>query len=253
MSVGTRREVESLIDDADRLHFCEHRSTKALSRINKALRLAPEDTEALVLRGRILFWLDRPREAMQSFDQAIQINPKCADAYLERGRLRYALWKHYPTALRELREAIRYAGHDRWVRVRALQIQGHVLSELDREGDAVSSYRKALKINPHQADIQWALGSTLLTMGQPEKALPFLDKELRRLRAAKNPDPMDWESAIAEKAQALEALGKHRSALRVIERGLARAKGSGRKNLKILHKQIENRMPRRSRKARGDN
>jgi len=253
MSVGTRREVESLIDEADRLHFCEHRSTKALSRINKALRLAPEHTEALVLRGRILFWLDRAREAMHSFDQAIQINPKCADAYYERGRFRYALWKDYPTALRESREAIRYAGHDRRVKVEALQLQGDVLSAMGRYGDALSSYRKALKTNPHDAGTHWSLGSTLLAMGQPTKALPSLDKALRLLRGAKNPDPLDWEFAIAEKAEALEALGKHRAALRVMELGLTRAKGSGRKNLKILHKQIKNRMPRQLRKAKGDN
>lgn len=56
----------------------------ALSMVDKTLDIEPNDTRALVLRGDILFCLNRDIEALQSFNLALKLNPLCAEAYISK-------------------------------------------------------------------------------------------------------------------------------------------------------------------------
>lgn len=56
----------------------------ALSMVDKTLEIEADDTRALVLRGDILFCLNRDLEALQSFNQALKLNPLCTEAYISK-------------------------------------------------------------------------------------------------------------------------------------------------------------------------
>ncbi len=56
----------------------------ALSMVDKTLEIDADDTRALVLRGDILFCLNRDLEALQSFNRALKLNPLCTEAYISK-------------------------------------------------------------------------------------------------------------------------------------------------------------------------
>jgi len=53
----------------------------ALAQLNEALRLDPENIKALILKGDILFCINKDAEALEYFDLAINADPYCAEAY----------------------------------------------------------------------------------------------------------------------------------------------------------------------------
>ncbi len=70
----------------------------ALVMVEKTLEIQPGDTRALVLRGDILFCLNRDMEALQTFNQVLKLDERCVEAHISRagvldvlGRQREAL------------------------------------------------------------------------------------------------------------------------------------------------------------------
>ena len=242
----TSREITQLINEADHFYACLNRPVKALKKIERVLDFSPNHVEALIIKGRILFQLDRLSSAMECFNKAILIDPKCAEGYIERARYLYGIKQENKKALLEVRKALRYAGRGRWVKVYALSLQGDILSSLDRDKEALASYQAALKINPKDEDTLSSLGSTLLGMEQPAKALPYLDKALRELRKERYPDPAILELAFEEKVEALNALAKHKEALKVCEEGLGMLKGGHRSDLRALYNKTKELLEKRS-------
>lgn len=234
-------ESKRLIDEADHLYACLDRPAKALQKIEQALRRVPDHVGALVIKGRILFQLDRVQGAMQCYDNAIAIDPKCCEGFLERARILYAVRQENRRALREVRKALTRTGRDRWVRVKALCLQGTILSALDRDREALASYRAALRVNPKNGETHGALGETFLGMGHPAKALPHFDIALRKLQQEKHPNQTTLALTFHGKGEALNGLGRHRDALKVIEAGLRQVKGADRKYLQDLRSQTKRR------------
>jgi tetratricopeptide (TPR) repeat protein len=238
--------VRRLIDEADHLYACQGRLGRALRKIEQALRLEPGNAEALVVKGRILFDLDRPaRQAMACFDQAISIDPTFSQAFLERSRMLYGLKKDNIAALRNARKALALAGRDRWVRLEALRLQGHVLAEINREREAIASYRAALRVSPKDARTHWSLGESLLIQGQARRALRSFNQALHILGRQRDPDQMILGFTIGSKAEALNALGRHHEALQVVEAGLRRVAD------KIARRTLRNLRPTISRLVAG--
>jgi tetratricopeptide (TPR) repeat protein len=52
--------------------------------VDKTLEIEPDDTRALVLRGDILFCLNRDVEALHAFNVALKTNPLCPEAYISK-------------------------------------------------------------------------------------------------------------------------------------------------------------------------
>lgn len=207
------KSLKSIIDEADHLYACEHKHAKALTKINEALRHDPDCVAALVLRGRILFQLNRLREMQQSYDKALRIDPRCSEVFLERAKVSSAIRQDYRTALREVEKALRYAGRSRWIRARALWLKGNVLADLERNQEALRCYRKGLRLNPKDYDMHFALGNALVGMKHPAKALPHLRRALTLLQSERSPNPSILELFLGTYAEVLNALGRHRSAL----------------------------------------
>ncbi len=239
MSEKVKHDVALLIDDADHLYACEGKLGRALQKINRALRLEPDNTEALIIKGRILFARDRVREAMQCYEQAIAVNPRCSEALLERGRVWYAIKQDYNVALRDVEKALLYAGRDRWVKVRALCLKGNVLFALDKDREALDCFKKALKLNPKDRMANSSLGDALFAMEEPQNALPYLEKAFRLVKHEKTPSEFEIELTISSLAEAFNALGYNKRAVRLLETNLPRARGWGRQYLKSLLKQTK--------------
>ena len=154
-------KVEQLIEDADHLFACLHRPKQALKKINQALSISPDHVEGLVIKGRILFQLDRLKEAWACSKTALSINPKFGEAYIERARMLYGIKQDFKKALVEVKKALKYAGRDRWVRAYALGLKGDVLEELDQTREALKCYVEAQRLNPKDDHTHWSLGNAL--------------------------------------------------------------------------------------------
>lgn len=231
-------QMKRLIEESNHLFAYEGKLTIALQKIDQALRISPTNTEALVIKGRVLFHSDRTEEALRCFDRAISIDSACGEAFLERARILYAVRQENKKALREVRRALARAGRARWVKVEALRLQGHILAALEQDDQAIASYRAALRLKPKDAHTRRALSDTLLTVGQPAKALRELDRALQILNAEKTPNHLDLGFTAASKAEALNALGRHFEALRVIEIGLKQVRNRiSREGLQVLRNQ----------------
>lgn len=66
----------------------------ALAMVEKTLEIESHDTRALVLKGDILFCMNRDLEALQCFNDALQLNPLCAEAYISKASVLDILTKH---------------------------------------------------------------------------------------------------------------------------------------------------------------
>jgi len=73
--------AEKLVREAsDNFIYCRDYET-ALAQINEVLSLEPDHIKALILKGDILFCIDKDNEALEYFDMAINADPFCAEAY----------------------------------------------------------------------------------------------------------------------------------------------------------------------------
>lgn len=73
--------VEKLVREAND-YFVYYRDYEtALEQINEALSIEPEHIKALIIKGDILFCIDKDREALEYFDKAINADPFSAEAY----------------------------------------------------------------------------------------------------------------------------------------------------------------------------
>jgi len=73
--------AEKLIREANNyfIHFRDYNT--ALDRVSKALSLEPVKIKALILKGEILFCMDKEKESLEYFDMAINADPYSVEAY----------------------------------------------------------------------------------------------------------------------------------------------------------------------------
>jgi len=235
MVKGSSKQLGRLLADADRLYVRGRNLKKALKVIEKALHLSPTNTEALVIRGRILFHLDRTQEALICYDKAILLDSKCAEAFLERTRFFYALKRDYKRALQEVRKALKHSKKDRWVRGEALRLQGNILSELNRNREALESHQAAVAVMQRNVDARCDLADSLSAVGQFKKAIAQFNTALRLVVTRRIPDPKDLTDVIYRKTLVLNEMGKYAESLKLLERGSKQVKTrNARKDLRLL-------------------
>ncbi len=216
-------KYKDLVDQADYLFAHCGKPRAALGKITKALKLRPDDAEALVIRGRILFFLDKTRSAQECFKRAVAIAPKYSQGYLELARGDYGLGRNPKQALRNTDKAVRFAANN-FEKAEALRLKGLVLSALDRDDEATRCLRKALQIRPRDPEILWDLGDNLINEGKPQAALKHVDKALGVISRRRESRRMDLGFVLASKVEALNTLGRHKEAVRLAEIGLKQAR-----------------------------
>lgn len=230
--------IKQLIADSESLYADKGKDRRALHRIEQALKIDAKNTRALIIKGRILFQLNRTKEALKSYDQAILIDPKCSEAYLERARYYYALKQDNSRALEDISKALSLAKGDQWVKFDGFRLKGNILGALDRDYEALKAFRTAIKLKPKNAEVHCDLADSLAILGQSKKALKHYDIALQIVTSKSNQDPYDTGDVIYRKVLTLNKLGMFDNSLSLIEWGLKRIRGKNvRKDLEELREE----------------
>jgi tetratricopeptide (TPR) repeat protein len=231
-------KIEQLIADSESLYAAKGKDKKALRKIEQALKIDPKNTQALIIKGRILFQLNRTKEALKSFDHAISIDPKCSEAYLERARYYYALKQDNSRALEEVSKALSLAKGDQWVKFDGFRLKGNILGALDNDYEALKAFRIAIKLEPRNAEVHCDLADSLAILGQSKNALKHYDIALQIVTSKSRQEPHDTGDVIYRKVLTLNELGMYDNSLSLIEWGLKRIRGKNvRKDLKELREE----------------
>jgi len=138
----------------------------ALTSMNKALELLPEDCEVHNNLGVVLNDLGQFDEAENRYRRSLEIKPDFAEAHYNLGIL-FRERGRFDDAIASYRQALK-CNPDYAVAHGNL---GIVLHDLGRLDDAVESYQRALKINPKAAEIHFNHGNALHSLGQIDGAI----------------------------------------------------------------------------------
>ncbi len=167
----------------------------ALEYFERALKLEPSDSLALLATGNALQELRRCADAISVYDQALQLEPDLVSAWVNRSNALRALGRS-DEALRDEQPALRYRPDFPY----AWNSHGNLLREAGRLEEARASFDRALL---SKADFDAAYcnrGKLLLDLQRPREALADFESVLGR-------NPQDAE-ALFGRASALARLGE---------------------------------------------
>jgi TolB-like protein/Flp pilus assembly protein TadD len=180
----------------------EEMRPKMMSAARKALELDPESAEAHTLMGRLqqLQWQWTETEA--EYRRALELKPNdagaltgLADWLLCQGRTEEALG--WAQRAREL-DPLAGSGTD----------IGWILFSARRYDEAIREFRSVLAVRPDDAGVLWYLGFALTGNGQPEEAIPVLERAV----AGSDRSP----GVIGVLVRAYAHAGRRRDALRLL-------------------------------------
>ena len=89
-----------------KLHLDEIAIKSALANYDKAIRIFPECTEAMIGKGKLLNTIDQSDAALSIFERALSINKRCYEALIGIGET-YEIQKDVPAAIKSYKKAIR--------------------------------------------------------------------------------------------------------------------------------------------------
>jgi tetratricopeptide (TPR) repeat protein len=173
------------------------RFKEAAASFDKTIELQPNDQDLWVYRGHALTGMQQYREAMDSYAKATQIDPSSQNVWnalivLERK------WREYKKAIASgnlvLQKKLRQS--DSWY------YQAAFLSD---DQEVLTSYDKALQINPGNIDAWNSRGSLLEDLGRHEEAIAAYDRAIQV-----NPK-FGW--AWYNRGNALQSLERYEEAL----------------------------------------
>jgi protein O-GlcNAc transferase len=133
--------------------------------LSEGLRLAPDQTEFLVLRGGIQGRLRRYPEAEADLRRALRLHPSHAPAHFE---LAHLLWRKglIADSVLHFRRALEFQPDN----PRTHYYLGEALNQADDLTGARSSVARALELDPQDAKAHQLLGRILDRLGLPEEA-----------------------------------------------------------------------------------
>jgi tetratricopeptide (TPR) repeat protein len=145
----------------------------ALSALQKATELLPEDSEAYNSLGNFLRGLGQYEDAVESYRRALHIKADFAAAHNNLGNALRAVGR-LDDALESYRRALDIkpdfaAAHSNL---------GNVLQDMGQLDGAIASFRRALEINPGYAEAYHNAGSALRELGQTDEAVAVCRRAL---------------------------------------------------------------------------
>jgi Tfp pilus assembly protein PilF len=185
---------------------------KVESAARKALQLDPELAEAHVLLANIQKDQWQWAEAEAEFRRALDLNPN--DAVAQNGFADWLLSQGRPEEA--LAWARRAREHDP-LAVSGIKI-GWILFQARRYEEAIHELRSVLAVLPDHTGALWFLGFALIANGQPEEAIPVLEKVV----SASGHTP----AALGVLIRAYAHAGRRADALRALEELKRRQKTS---------------------------
>ena len=184
------------------------RMLQALADMDEALRVHPDDADAVLNRANVLKILNRPQEALAGYERALALRPAWAQAENNRGTVLQALGRHAEALEAYDRALLAAPDH-----VEALNNRGSVLQDMKRPAEALAYYEQALRLAPGFAPAFNNRGSALMELKRFGDALSCFDRALA-LR------PGDAQ-AMNNRGNALQGLMRYEDALAAYDQALS--------------------------------
>jgi len=183
---------------------------EAISESLAALRISPEDVQALTNLGTAYLRLGRTDEAIAKLEKAVSL-VRCrssAQAHYSLG-IAYSAKARFDDAIREYREAIRREPEA----AGSHYVLGNAYLETGKLGDAAHEYREAIRLHPGHADAHNNLCGIAMKQG-------LFDEAIRECREASRLDPTMAEAHYNLAASYLKA-GRPSEAVKEYRQGSA--------------------------------
>jgi serine/threonine protein kinase len=198
--------VEQWLDEADRL-WSLGRKEESLAACEEAVRLDPDNEEALLEKGITLLALGRYEDALISYELVLHINPDNVRALSNKG---YALYRLscYQDALISY-DLVLHLDPDN---IAALKEKGDVLHALYRYQESLTCYNQVLHLDPENVPALAEKGDVLYQLGRYQESLIACEQALR----------LDASNVFAMrgKGRALYGLEQYQGALASYEQAL---------------------------------
>jgi len=163
-------------ENSDALHLLGVLATQcgqhsdAITLIDRAIALNPQQAIYFSNRGNSLLELKRFEEALTSYERAVTLKPDYAEAYFNRGNSLLEL-KRFEEAL---------ASYERAVALKpdyaeAYSNRGNALLELGRAEEALLSYERAVALKPDYAEAHASKSLCLLLLGDYPRGWPLYE------------------------------------------------------------------------------
>src|SRR5207248_6451509 len=155
---------------------CPCGSGKRFKDCHGTTRLTPAaapTAESLLRDAQLAFAAGSGRDALELISSAIALEPGRADLLRERARVEWALAD--PDAAASARAALERSPTD----VRAWNLLGEILGTTDPEG-AEQAWRRALELDPGDAEALFHMGNRLRERGETEGAIDHYEHALVR-------------------------------------------------------------------------
>jgi len=124
------------------VHLWKMEHQQAISESEKAISLEPNNADWLVCQGDILTWDGKPEKTIGLITKAMRLNPKYPESYL---------WAN-----------------------------GHAYFLLKQYEEAISSFKRALNLNPNYHPSNFYLAASYSELGQTEEAQAQIAELLRK-------------------------------------------------------------------------
>jgi tetratricopeptide (TPR) repeat protein len=148
------------------LYYLSGDYTRAVADLNRAVRLRPRSASAWNNRGAALLGLERTDEAIPDFDKAIALSPSYTQAYLNRG-LAFGVKREFPRVIADLDRAIALDPGN----AQAYLWRGAARAETGDPAGGIRDYDEALRLSPRFAQAYFARALALEKLGRREDAL----------------------------------------------------------------------------------
>ena len=149
------------------------RHTEALSLIEAALKIRPNDMGAHSNYGLALAAAGRHGDAVATYDRALSINPKFFQAHYNRG-ISLASLQRFEDAVGSFDKALAIRPES----VESFYNKALALTALNRLQSALENYDSALARNPKLAEAHHNYGNVLRDLGRLDEALEKYDRAL---------------------------------------------------------------------------
>ncbi|EGC32401.1 hypothetical protein DICPUDRAFT_89239 [Dictyostelium purpureum] len=183
----THKNYASLLFKRAGIYNSRGKNILALSDLNRAIEVNPENIHALIKRGKILSSLGRFEDAIDQYKKILKIRPdyaqakqllekvKKAESQLDKARDLIKIDKNYKEALPLLQEILNTVSDLKEARLMAIECFYH-------NGDnrrVLDETMSILKAEPSSVKALYWRGRTFFSMGEKEVALKFLREALK--------------------------------------------------------------------------
>jgi len=240
--LGQMDEAASTYRDVAFSLYKAKRRDDALTVLDLALKVKPDDYRARLGRADLLREQGQYEEALANVEQSLQLQPDNVYALGTKGQILRALLR-FNEAEEVLRRALALDAAQDWLHAElaatllalnriddaraplekalelgpdnpfTLALKAHLLHTLSQYADAVPIFERALSADPTQDWVYPELGFDLIMLSRYEEALKVLEGGFAR-------QPQDTAPLLGLRGEALRYLGRYQEALSDIEQAL---------------------------------